>query len=189
MAGIPQRQLLSGAVLVAAMLAILGSEEDHDGTLDFRWPCDFATEHSPGAPLVVYWADQDDIDLTTPGLAESIWLEDASGAEIPLLRSVRGDGLVVFCPQGGLDPVSGYRWNLEAMDHSDHHEWSPRHSLPGWYQLATGPQDGTAEIATQAACDAVVLPDEVLQAWSQGCDPCRDEGSCSGAHDSGGYRR
>jgi hypothetical protein len=188
MGGRARRQVISVAVLLLALTAIVGSEEDDDGHADFRWPCDFATEVAPTTALFVHWSNEDEIDFDRPGLAESIWLEDAGGEELPLLRSVRGEGLVALCPEGGLEPDSAYRWNLTSMGFSDHHEHAPRNDVTGWYQFGTGPATDPLGPTTLDRCQHLELPVMVQRAVDEGCDPCRepdDWPGCPAIEDSG----
>ncbi len=192
MGGRAKRQWVSVAVLLVATLGIVGTEEDDDGDQDFRWPCDWAEDVSPGAALVVHWSNEDMVDFDKPGFSESVWLEDAAGTEIPLLRSIRGEGLVVLCPVDGLEPGWAYRWNLTNVGRSDHHEQAPSHDTTGWFQFVVGPGDGSDSSANQAQCDQLALPEQVAVAWTEGCDPCREPGTwsgCSETEDSGEARR
>ncbi len=170
MGGRRTRSAVSWGALFVAALASLATRPPGYQEPDWRYPCDFSTGHEPNAPLFVFWAYED--DLSALALRESIWMEDASGTEVPLIWSDRGDGLAVLCPQGGLEPHSSYGWFLDALGRSYNHDPVPHHDDGGWYRLETGPPDGRPTVDSQAACDALELPETIALSVSEGCDPC-----------------
>lgn len=161
---------------------------------DWRFPCDGSADLSPSAVLYVHWfhawADPSGepwVDLDAPGFHDSIRLVGPDEREVPLLWSLRRSGLLVLCPLGGLAPDSTYRWELDAVESSDNHVGSPSNDTWGAWHLDTGPADGLPVILDQAACDALGVPEELLDAAELDCDPCQWDtglGGCPGPPDT-----
>jgi len=157
---------------------------------DWRYPCNNTDGWSPNQPLYIHWYDsivgRDNswVDLDAPGFREHIRLMGPDEVEVPLLWSVRDQQLIVFCPQGGLEPHTAYHWVMDDIPSSPQHLPTPEHADRGLYHFQTGPSDTLPIIDTQADCNAHDVPEDLQFAATNNCDPCRSDYASCDARDT-----
>jgi hypothetical protein len=122
---------------------------------ELRFPCDGETTWDPNVPLFLHFGTDSAVPTRTPGFTADLRLFTEGDKEITIFVADIGDGNVVICPDGGLQPSTEYFWTAGPFSSTSGNTAFTEFADSGLRSFTTDDTSDNAGITSWSACSGV----------------------------------
>ena len=149
----PAGGLMSTAAAVLA--CALGGCTAMSSSDELRFPCDGEASWDPNVPLFLHFDTEGSVPTRTPAFAEDLRVFTADNKEVEVFVADIGDGNVVICPDGGLEPSTEYFWIAGPFSSDSRNMATRSFESSQLRSFTTDDTSDNAPITSWSACSGV----------------------------------